>query len=126
MPSLDVDTDEKCLYPLQMSSAAHCKYLLNACHQSEETQLLSTLLIQKYRHIYCANSFKKCKKKKPYKTITCLQGNLDNPSANVDNNGDDDDDNDDNDNGDGNMKRPLILNDFYSKEMVIHTCCQIL
>lgn len=123
MPSLDVDMCEKCLYhPPRISSAAHCKYFVNACHQSEETQLLSTLL-QKYRHIYCANSFKKCQKKKPYKTITCcLQGNLDNQSAYVDNNGDDDNDNDD----DGNMKRPLILNDFYSKEMIMHTCCQIL
>lgn len=76
----------------------------------------------------CANNFKFKPKSSPYKITnsylntlnTCLKWKLKH-FYNEHNHYDNENDR----NGSENLKRPLILND-YDKDMILHTCCEIL
>lgn len=142
MPSSIVYNNNDSNFTFQRSSSTeHGAHLSNSCclhnrkkrgdkdNLTEETQLLKFLL-KRYRHLCSATSFKT----QPYEKITCLQRKENTKqyayAANRrDDDGDTGADTYSNDN-DGNMKRPLILNEnrFYEprKEMFLQTCCRIL
>ena len=93
----------------------------DVCSSSRaKAQLLSTSVLN-CRHISCANNnFNFKSKKPPYKNISNSSLNTLNTCLKWKRNHFIEDSYDS-----GNMKRPLLLND-YDKDMILHTCCEIL